>query len=49
MDREIEFGELHVFDEGAYRPAEEGEDVGCVFFSDPEGNRWCMQQISAST
>jgi hypothetical protein len=39
MDREIEFGELHVFDEGAYRPAEVGEDVGCVFFSDPDGNR----------
>ena len=32
------------------RPARDGEDldyVGCVFFSDPDGNRWCVQQIPA--
>ena len=48
--RGVEVGELQVFEEGAYRPAEEGEDldyVGCVFFSDPDGNRWCVQQIPA--
>ena len=52
VERGVEVGELQVFDEGAYRPAEEGENldlVGCVFFSDPDGNRWCVQQIPAST
>ena len=44
-------GELQVFDEGAYRPAWEGETSTswCVFFSDPDGNRWCVQQIPART
>ena len=52
VERGVEVGELQVFDEGAYRPAEEEENldnVGCVFFSDPDGNRWCVQQIPAST
>lgn len=46
--RGVEAGEVLVFDDGAYRPAREGEpldNVGCVFFSDPDGNRWCVQQI----
>jgi catechol 2,3-dioxygenase-like lactoylglutathione lyase family enzyme len=46
----VEVGEIQVFDGGAYRPAREGEDldlVGCVFFRDPDGNRWCIQQIPA--
>jgi catechol 2,3-dioxygenase-like lactoylglutathione lyase family enzyme len=46
--RGVEVGEFQVFDEGKYRPAREGENldyVGCVFFSDPDGNRWCVQQI----
>ena len=49
-ERGVEAGEIHIFDEGAYRPAREGEDldyVGCIFFSDPDGNRWCVQQIPA--
>lgn len=48
--RGVEVGELQVFDEGAYRPAREDENldyVGCFFFSDPDGNRWCVQQIPA--
>ena len=47
-ERGVEVGEIQVFDAGSYRPAQEGEDldlVGCVFFSDPDGNRWCVQQI----
>ena len=48
--RGVEAGEVLVFDEGAYRPAREGEsldNVGCFFFNDPDGNRWCVQQIPA--
>jgi catechol 2,3-dioxygenase-like lactoylglutathione lyase family enzyme len=44
----VEVGELQIFDEGACRRTREGENldlVGCVFFSDPDGNRWCVQQI----
>jgi catechol 2,3-dioxygenase-like lactoylglutathione lyase family enzyme len=50
VERGVDVGDVQVFDEGAYRPAEEGENldlVGCVFFSDPDGNRWCVQQIPA--
>lgn len=50
IERGVEVGEVQVFDEGAYRQAREGEsldNVGCVFFSDPDGNRWCVQQIPA--
>ncbi len=50
VGRGVEVGEFQVFDAGAYRPASEGEAldyVGCVFFSDPDGNRWCVQQIPA--
>jgi catechol 2,3-dioxygenase-like lactoylglutathione lyase family enzyme len=46
----VNVGEIQVFDAGAYRPAREDEDldlVGCVFFRDPDGNRWCIQQIPA--
>ena len=48
--RGVDAGEVLIFDDGAYRPAREGEsldNVGCIFFSDPDGNRWCVQQISA--
>jgi catechol 2,3-dioxygenase-like lactoylglutathione lyase family enzyme len=48
--RSVEVGDLQVFDDGTYRPAREGEDldnVGFVFFRDPDGNRWCVQQIPA--
>ena len=49
-ERGVEAGEVLVFNDGAYRPAREGEsldNVGCVFFSDPDANRWCVQQIPA--
>ncbi len=47
--RGVDAGEVLIFDDGAYRPAREGEsldNVGCVFFSDPDGNGWCVQQIT---
>jgi len=50
VERDVDVGEIQVFDAGAYRPAREDEDldlVGCVFFRDPDGNRWCVQQIPA--
>jgi catechol 2,3-dioxygenase-like lactoylglutathione lyase family enzyme len=50
VERGVEVGELQVFDDGSYRKAREGENldlVGCVFFGDPDGNRWCVQQIPA--
>ena len=47
-ERGVEVGEPQIFEEGSYRPAREGENldlVGCVFFSDPDGNAWTLQQI----
>ena len=52
VEKGVEIGEIQVFDDGAYRPAREDEDldlVGCVFFRDPDGNRWCIQQIPPRT
>jgi catechol 2,3-dioxygenase-like lactoylglutathione lyase family enzyme len=48
--RGVEVGELQIFDDGTYRPAREGENldnVGFVFFRDPDGNCWCVQQVPA--
>lgn len=48
VERGVDAGEIQVFDSGEYRPAREGESldlVGCVFFSDPDGNSWTVQQI----
>jgi hypothetical protein len=39
-----------MFDSGLFRPSREGEvldHVGFVFFSDPTGNGWALQQVSA--
>ncbi len=50
IEKGVDAGEILVFDDGAYRQASEGEGldlVGCVFFRDPDGNRWCIQQIPA--
>lgn len=48
VERGVDVGELLMFEDGSYRPARKDEDlnlVGCFFFSDPDGNRWCVQQI----
>lgn len=44
----VDVSEVRVFDSGEYRPSREGESldmVGVVFFNDPDGNRWMVQQI----
>jgi catechol 2,3-dioxygenase-like lactoylglutathione lyase family enzyme len=48
LERGTDVGEILVFDAGNYRPAREGESldlVGVFFVSDPDGNRWMVQQI----
>jgi catechol 2,3-dioxygenase-like lactoylglutathione lyase family enzyme len=48
VTRGVDVGEVLVFDSGEYRPSREGEAldlVGVVFFTDPDGNRWMVQQI----
>ena len=45
----MEASEIQVFDEGGLRPSRDGDildNVGFVSFSDPDGNRWAVQQIS---
>lgn len=49
-ERGVEVGEVQVFEAGAPRPAREGDALdyaGFVFFNDPDGNGWALQQISA--
>ena len=46
--RGVDVGEVLVFEAGEYRPSREGESldlVGVIFFTDPDGNRWMVQQI----
>ena len=50
VERGVEAGEVQVFDSGSVRPSREGDDldnVGFLYFSDPDGNAWSVQQISA--
>ena len=52
VERGVGVGEVQVIGKGASgpHPARDGEDldnVGFVFFSDPDGNGWAVQQISA--
>jgi hypothetical protein len=48
VKRGVDVGDVLVFDSGEYRPSREAESldlVGVVFFTDPDGNRWMVQQI----
>jgi catechol 2,3-dioxygenase-like lactoylglutathione lyase family enzyme len=48
--RGVEVGEIQVYEAGALRPWREGDrldNVGFLFFSDPDGNGWVVQQISS--
>ena len=50
VERGVEAGEVQVIGAEGPRAAREGEDldnVGFVFFDDPDGNGWAVQQISA--
>jgi catechol 2,3-dioxygenase-like lactoylglutathione lyase family enzyme len=51
VERGVDVSEIQVADaSGAFRASREGDsldNVGFVFFSDPDGNRWGVQQISA--
>ncbi len=48
--RGMDVSEIQVYGEEGLRPSRAGEpldNVGFVFFSDPDGNSWGVQQISA--
>ena len=50
VERGVDVTEVSVFDGDASRLAQGGkalDNVGFVFFSDPDGNEWAVQQISA--
>jgi catechol 2,3-dioxygenase-like lactoylglutathione lyase family enzyme len=50
VERGVEASEIQVFDEDSFRPSREGDDldnVGFVYFKDPDGNSWGVQQISS--
>ena len=50
VERGVEVGAVQVVGASRPRPARDGEDldnVGFVFFSDPDGNGWAVQQISS--
>ncbi len=50
LERAVEVSEVQVFDSGSFRSSREGDaldNVGFVFFRDPDGNGWAGQQISA--
>ena len=50
VERGVEAGEVQVFDGDMSRLARGGtalDNVGFVFFTDPDGNGWAVQQISA--
>jgi catechol 2,3-dioxygenase-like lactoylglutathione lyase family enzyme len=48
-ERGVNVSEVQVAGESGFRPTREGDaldNVGFVFFSDPDGNGWAVQQIS---
>jgi catechol 2,3-dioxygenase-like lactoylglutathione lyase family enzyme len=50
VERGVEVSDVQVLGPGGSRPAREGDDlnnVGFVFFNDPDGNGWAVQQITA--
>ena len=49
VDRGVDVSEIQVFDVSGPRPFRDGDNldnVGFVYFNDPDGNGWTVQQIS---
>lgn len=49
-EREVDVSGVQVFDSGSFRPSREEENLdnaGFVFFNDPDGNEWVLQQHGA--
>jgi catechol 2,3-dioxygenase-like lactoylglutathione lyase family enzyme len=50
VERGVDVSEVQVIGPDGQRPAQDGDaldNVGFVFFADPDGNGWGVQQISA--
>jgi catechol 2,3-dioxygenase-like lactoylglutathione lyase family enzyme len=47
VERGVEVGEIQVIGENPTPEPDQLDNVGFVFFSDPDGNGWAVQQISA--
>jgi hypothetical protein len=47
MNWTLEVGEIQVLGENPTPQPDPLDNVGFVFFSDPDGNEWAVQQISA--
>lgn len=50
VERGVDVTEIQIAGPDGFRPAKDGEDldnVGFVFFADPDGNSWAVQQISS--
>jgi catechol 2,3-dioxygenase-like lactoylglutathione lyase family enzyme len=47
VDRGVEVSEIQVLGENRTPQPDPLDNVGFVFFSDPDGNAWAVQQISA--
>jgi catechol 2,3-dioxygenase-like lactoylglutathione lyase family enzyme len=50
IERGVKVSEIQLAGPSGFRPSQEGDqldNVGFVFFSDPDGNGWAVQQISS--
>jgi catechol 2,3-dioxygenase-like lactoylglutathione lyase family enzyme len=50
VERGVEASEVQVYDSGSLRPSREGDElnnVAFVYFKDPDGNAWAVQQITS--
>ena len=47
VERGVEVGDVQVMGENPTPQADALDNVGFLFFSDPDGNGWAVQQISA--
>ena len=50
VERGVDASEVQVYDSGSLRPSHHGDElnnVAFVYFNDPDGNAWAVQQISS--